>query len=243
MIYEKLQKIGLTEKEAKIYVSLLELGETSVQRIAKKAKIKRTTIYNAIDSLKEKGLVSTILKKKRKYYLAADPRELESKIEQQKNILKRLMPELLSITNLIDKKPKIKFYEGVEGLREIYLDFLNYPNSSLWSWETDDDSFTKNFDDGFIEYYAPKRIGKKIMVYIIAPDSLEMKIYKKNDTGSLRQIRLDPNGKNLQVEIDVYGFNKIAIVSFKENFGLIIESKTIYDTIKNIFDEAWKKLE
>jgi len=53
--------------------------------------------------------VTTTLKKKRKNYIAADPRELESKMEQQRGILKNIMPELLSITNLIDKKPKINF--------------------------------------------------------------------------------------------------------------------------------------
>lgn len=243
MIYEKLQKLGLSEREAKVYASLLELGETSIQRVSKKSKIKRTTIYGAIDTLKEKGLVTTIIKKKRKYYIAADPRELESKLDQQKNILKNLMPELLSITNLIDKKPKIKFYEGVQGLREIYSDSLNYPNSSLWAWETDDDTYTKTFDKGFVDYYIPKRISKKIMAYIIGPDSPEMRHYKKEDEKSLRHTKLDPNGKNLQVEISIYGLNKVAIVSFKENFGLIIESQTIYDTLRKIFDEAWKNLE
>lgn len=241
MISEKLQKIGLGEKEAKVYSSLLELGETNVQRISKKSKIKRTTIYNVIDILKEKGLVSTIIKKKRKYYIASDPRELEFKLDEQKQALKNLMPELLSIANLIDKKPKIKYYEGVEGLKEIFIDGLKYPGQPVWAWVTDEVYDT--LDDEFIRYYIPKRVEAKIMAYVIAPDTPKIRAYKATDEKSLRKTRIDPNSKQIQIEIDIYGDSKVALLSFGEKFGLIIESKKIYNTLKSIFDMAWKNLE
>ena len=166
MFSKKLQKIGLTYKEAKIYTSLLELGETNIQRISNKSKIKRTTIYNIIEVLKEKGLISIVLKKRRKYYMAADPRELESKLEEQKQILKSILPELLSISNLIDKKPRIKFFEGEEGLKKIYLDTLNYPEQPVWGWLAND-VFTDYFDKEFVNYYVSKRVNNKIISYVI----------------------------------------------------------------------------
>jgi len=242
MIYEKLQKIGLNEKEAKIYASLLELGETSIQRISKKSKIKRTTIYNTIDSLKEKGLVSTILKNKRRYYVASDPRELEFKLEEQKNALKNLMPELLSITNLIDKKPKIKYFEGEEGIKEIYLDTLNYPEKPLWAWVTSE--IWQVIDDNFIQSYLNNRVKKGIWAYVIAPKNNVIENYKKLDNKYLRQTRLETSPDySIEVEIDLYGGNKIGIMAFKEKIGLIIESQKIYNTLKSIFDVAWKNLE
>jgi len=242
MFYEKLQKIGLNEKEAKIYTSLLELGETNIQRVYKKSKIKRTTIYNTIDSLKEKGLVSTILKKNRKYYVASDPRELEFKLEEQKNALKNIMPELLSIANVIDKKPKIKYFEGVEGLKDIYLDSLKYPGQPVWAWVTDE-VFTDYMDQNFLDYYIPKRVGAKVMAYVIVPDTHKLDAYRATDKESLRITRVDPNNSNIQVEIDIYGNNKVALMSFGEGFGIIIESQKIYNTLKSIFDVAWKNLE
>lgn len=243
MISEKLQKIGLNEKEAKIYSALLELGETNVQRISKKANIKRTTIYNILDSLKEKGLVSTVVKKKRKNYVASDPKELELRLEQQKSALKSLMPTLLSMTHLIDKKPNIKYFEGVEGLKEIYLDTLNYPDKPLWAWVSDFiDVITETLDKEFVDYYISKRVENKIMAYVIAPDSPRVKIYKSTDNKSLRQTKLDAELNNIEVEIDLYGGNKIAIMSFGERFGIIIESRLIYNTLKNIFDVSWSNL-
>lgn len=242
MISEKLQKIGLNEKEAKIYASLLELGETSIQRVSKKSKIKRTTIYNIIDTLKEKGLVSTIIKKKRKYYVASDPRELEFKLEEQKQSLKNLMPELLSITNLIDKKPKIKFFEGEEGLKEIYLDTLNYPGTPLWAWVTTD--IWQILDEDFIQSYLASRVKKGIWAYVIAPNNEAIQDYKKLDKKYLRQTRLENEPSfSIEVEIDLYGGNKIGIMAFKEKIGFIIESQKIHNTLKSIFDVSWKNLE
>ncbi len=240
MIYDKLQKIGLSEREAKIYAALLELGETSIQRVSKKSKIKRTTIYNIIDTLKEKGLVSVIFKKKRKYYVASDPRDLELKLDQQRSILKNILPELLSISNLIDKKPKIRFFDGIEGIKEIYLDTLKYVGQPLWAWVTDE--VFDDLDKEFAEYYVSKRAENKIMAYVIAPDTQKIKNYKAGDMKSLRQTRIDPESSNIEVEMDIYGNNKVAIMSFGEGFGLIVESKKIYNTLKSIFDISWKNL-
>jgi len=241
MISEKLQKIGLNDKEARIYTSLLELGETNVQRLSKKSKIKRTTIYNVIDSLKDRGLVSTVLKNKRKYYVASDPRELEFKLEAQKLALKNLMPELLSITNLIDKKPKIKYFEGEEGLKEIYLDTLNYPDRPLWAWVTGE--IFQVLDDSFVQSYLDNRVKKEILAYVIAPKNKILEQYKSQDNKYLRQTRLETNPDySIEVEIDLYGGNKIGIMAFKEKIGLIVESQKIYNTLKSIFDVSWNNL-
>jgi len=241
MIYEQLQKIGLTEREAKVYSSLLELGETSIERISKKSKVKRTTIYTIIGTLKEKGLVSTIIKKKRKYYVASDPRELELRLEEQKQTLKNIMPELLSITNLIDKKPKIKFFEGEEGLREVYLDTLNYPDKPLWAWLTEEAIQELNTD--FVDHYLSQRVKKKIYAYVIAPDTPEIREYRSKDREFLRTTKLQKTQNfSVEVEIDLYGGNKIGIMSFAERIGLIIESQKIYNTLKSIFDSNWENL-
>ena len=242
MISEKLQKIGLNEKEAKIYTSLLELGETNVQRISKKSKIKRTTIYNVLETLKEKGLISIIIKKKRKYYVATDPRELEYKLEEQKNTLKNLIPELLSITNLIDKKPKIKYFEGEGGIKEICNDTLKKPNSPAYNWNTN--YIFDYLEREYLDFYVQQRVKKQIWLYMIAQDTPSMQTTKARDVVSLREIRIDKSKMlSLDVEIILYSDNNIAIISYQEKMGIIIESQKIYNTLKGIFDVCWSNLE
>lgn len=242
MLKEKLGEIGLSEKEAGIYLAALELGETSIERISKKSKIRRTTVYDVIDSLKEKGLIGSILKNKKRFYFATDPRELEDKLEQKKNTLRSILPQLLSVTNLIDKKPRIKFYEEVEGIKEIYMDTLKYPDQPLWAWVTDEvfDVLDKEFTD----YYVAKRVESKIFAYVITPNTPILKNkYQPYDLKSLRKTKIDPAPTfSVEVEINLYGNDKIGIMAFGEKIGLIIESKKLYNTLKNIFDVHWKNL-
>lgn len=242
MILDKLKTFGLNEKEAKTYMALLELGEAVVQRISQKSKIKRTTLYDVLESLKEKGLVGTTIKNKRKYYVASDPRELEHKLEEKKFAIKSILPELLSVANVIDKKPKIRFFEGEEGIKEIYLDTLNYPDKPLWAWVTDE--IWQVIDQHFIDYYLSQRVKNKIWAFVIAPDTKKIRGYKGEDQKFLRKTRLDSTeGYSVQVEIDLYGGNRIGIMSFGEKIGLIVESQKLFNTLKSIFDSSWEKLE
>lgn len=239
MLSKDLQNIGLSEKESKVYLASLELAQANINQLAKKSGIKRTTIYDIIESLKEKGLISVTKKGKKTLYFAEDPRALEKQLDERKNSLQKIMPELLSITNLMDKKPVIRFFEGIEGIKEVYKDTLNYPDQELLAWVSEEAVVA--FDEKFLnEYYLLKRLDKKIWVRAIAPDKPYMQKYKGMDEKSLRRTKLISMEKfPLEVEINLYGRRNIGIMAFKEKVGLIIESPTIFTTLKSIFEKNW----
>jgi predicted transcriptional regulator len=235
-----LQTLGLDEKEAKAYLALLELGEGSVGQLASKSDIKRTTLYDVIDSLKHKGLLGMSKRGKRTVYVAEDPRVLEEHLEEKRHRLKKLLPELLSIANFLENKPKIRYFEGDDGIKEVYKDTLNFPRQEMLAWVSEE---AWEFDDQefLFGYYVPKRVAKKIWVRVIAPDLPRMYDYQNDDQKSLRQTRLIPAEKfPLPVEIDLYGHNRIAVMAFAEKLGLIIESEKIYTTLRSIFEMSWK---
>lgn len=242
MLSNNLQDLGLSDKEAKLYLAVLELGEANIQQIAQKSGIKRTTVYDVINSLKEKRLLTEITKGKKAFFSAEDPRKIESQLDEKKETLKKILPELLSITNLLDKKPTIKFYEGNEGIKEVYRDTLNYPDQELVAWVTQEAVI--GFDVEWLDkYYLAKRLAKKIWVRAIAPDVPEMQQYKGLDEKSLRRTKLvSAEEFPFEVEINLYGKNRIAVMSFAEKIGLIIESPKLYRTLKSIFELNWKLL-
>ena len=243
MLKKELEKLNLADREASVYMALLELGETSIERISIKSKIKRTTIYDVIKTLKDKGLIGTLKKKKRTLYYAEDPRILGNQLEEKKTVLNNILPQLLSMANLIDKKPNIKFFEGIEGIKNVYQDTLNYPNQEILMWGSTD--VFKYFDEDFMwNYYLQKRIEKKIWMRAIGQDLEVVRKIKSDDSKSLRQTRLH-NFKEFpfDVEINLYGKRKIGIMAFKEQIGLIVESEKIYNTLKSIFELNWKMLE
>lgn len=241
MIKDELIEIGLTENEARTYLAALELGEATIARVAKKSGVKRTTTYLSVESLKEKGFLSELRKKKKTFFYAEDPRVLQDKIEERKKAINRIVPQLLSITNLIDKKPRITFYEGLEGIKDVYRDTLKYPDQEMLAWVSQDAFHI--LDKEFISYYIPKRIEKKIWVRVIAPDTPEIKDYKSREVSELRKTKLINNQKYpIEVEIDLYGANKIGVMAFKEKIGLIVESQKMFNTLKSIFEMYWDML-
>jgi sugar-specific transcriptional regulator TrmB len=233
---------GLSENEAAIYLAALELGETTVSRLAKKAGIKRTTTYLIIESLKEKGLLSSLKKEAASVFFAEDPRKLHEIMEERQQKIDKIMPQLLAYTNLIDKKPEIRYFEGVEGIKEVYRDSLKYPGHEMLTWYAE--TYAAQFDEKFIlEEYIPKRLQKKVFVRAILPDSEFIREWIKNDQEHFRKSKLISKEKyNISIELNMYGINKVGIISFEEQIGIVIESKKIFESLKNIFEIMWDNL-
>ncbi|MFA5993633.1 MAG: hypothetical protein WC823_01590 [Parcubacteria group bacterium] len=162
-------------------------------------------------------------------------------MEERKKAIDRLMPQLLSITNLMDKKPKITFYESTEGLKDVLRDTLRYPGKEMLAWVSEEAFHT--LDQEFLDYYVPERVSKKIFVRAIAPDTPEIRGYKAVEEKSLRKTKIvDVALFPIKVEIDLYGHNKIGVMAWEEKIGLIIESEKIYVTLKSIFEMNWNAL-
>ncbi len=239
MLYKQLQDAGFNETEAKIYVASLELGQTSVSRIAKQAGIKRTTVYLSLENLMHRGLVSAIKKDGKTHYYAEDPRKLEGIMEERKQNVLNLMPQLLAFTNLIDKKPEIRYFEGEDGIKEVFKESLEYQGQEICMMYSE--AYISDFgDEFFAEYYRPQRIARKISARALLPDNDEMRENAANDRQVLRQSRFFPaNLFKIKIEIMIYGQRKVSIVSFKEKFAFIIDSPAIYESFKSIFETMW----
>lgn len=242
MLYSQLQDAGFNETEAKIYLAALELGQTTVSRIARKSGVKRTTVYLSLENLMKKGLISSVKAESSHMFFAEDPRNLERMMEERKERITKLVPQLLAFTNLIDKKPQIRFFEGSDGIKEVLKDALNYPSQEILMFFSE--SYIADFGDEFFAgYYRPERIKRKISARALLPDNEEMRKVTENDEKNLRRSKLiDPNLFKIKFEMMIYGGGKVNIVSYKEKFALIIESVEIFESFKSIFETMWKYL-
>jgi len=128
---ENLIELGLTNGEAKVYMALLSLGSTTVGPIVKESKIAYSNIYEVLDRLSEKGLVSFILKEKTKFFQASEPYQLEKYIEnkqdeinEQKKKLKNLMPSIISLAESKEEKLEAEVFSGYKGVKTSFLKLL-----------------------------------------------------------------------------------------------------------------------
>lgn len=120
----ELMKLGLSEKEAKVYLAALALGAQTAQEIAKKAGVNRATTYVILQGLMNKGLTSVFTKGKKTYFAAEPPEQLDHLLRKQeedifehRRDLEKMIPELRALFHHQDGKPTVRLYEGHEGIR------------------------------------------------------------------------------------------------------------------------------
>lgn len=235
------ETMGISEKESQIYLALLELGQATVIEIANKTKIKRTTVYNLLPGMIHSDLVKTAINKKHRIFFVDDVRNLQSKLEDKQRSIGKLLPELAAMHNILPIKPKVTYYEGEAGMKDLYLDTLNSSRAGdiIYAY-TGMNDFYNIFPKDFAEYYINERVKRKIRVQVIAPKTPAALDWLNTAPQTLREIKLldDPNF-TFKADMEIYG-NKVALISYKENFmGVIIESKEISDMQKFAFKLMW----
>lgn len=232
-----LTNLGLTDKEAKVYLALTELGTVVVSDIAHKAGINRVTTYDILEKLKMRGMVSYYTKKRIKYFSSMQPETLLEEFEKRTSDLRGSLPKFKTLTGEINH-PRIRYFEGLEGIKAIYADtltskteILNYSNSyeirKKWP----------NYDQEYVE----KRAQKKIYLRGVCPKDKAGETVHAQDKEYYREMRLIPSDQfDFTNEINIYD-DKVAIISFKDELiGMIIESIEISNSQRAIFNMCWQ---
>lgn len=229
--------LGLTDKEAKVYISLIEIGTNVVSKIAEKAKINRVTTYDILEKLKEKGFISSFTKQKIKYFSSVDPEIIGSNFDQKTKAFKDSLPELKRLKGET-AHPRIQYFEGLDGIKAIYEDTLSSKTEILnFSNSEEIRKIWPTYDKEYVEKRAKKKIHLK---GIITADEAG-KLVKSQDAQYFREMRLISKDKyNFTNEINIYD-DKVAIISFADEIiGMIIESHEIAGTQRAIFQMVWE---
>lgn len=238
-----LLEIGFSVKEADVYLAILVLGRGTASKIAREAHILRTTVYEILSSLFNKGLVTLTGREPKQEYVAESPDRLQeyisTQLEQKQKDLKQaenvLIPQLKSIHNL-ENRPKVMFYEGQEGLKHVYEDTLT-STEPIRAYASVGDMHA-GLPGYFPEYYK-RRAGSGIAIRAIVPKTEAAQERKNLDSKEMRETALVPKDVfNFHPEINIYD-NKVMIASWREKLGIIIESTEIADAMKKIYELAW----
>ncbi len=243
-----LKSIGLTEKEAKIYLTCLECGQDTVFNLAKNSGLKRPTAYFTLEKLKERGLASTHQTSKAIYYSVISPAQLLVKLEKEKEKLSAALPELEKLYRQQPHKPLIKIFEGREGVELIYREsgeYLKRNEEILYFGSTihflDTPEYKHLLDLYVKEMKSKKHKAREILVRQELEGSDYVEKIQRNKNAN-HQIRYFPKRiKFSETDNIVYG-NKVAIFSLKkEVLVILIEAENIADAYRNIFEMMWSQ--
>jgi HTH-type transcriptional regulator, sugar sensing transcriptional regulator len=241
-----LQKFGLTDKEVEIYLTLLKLGPVLASSITRHTKIARSTVYTCLESLKQKGLITTREQHGSTFFAALEPAILTTKckenVAKSKKLLQEMeetLPLLESLESKLSTKPKVSLYEGASGIKTIYNDTLQS--------KTDIKTFIpihtlpKQLKDYLTKQYVKERVKAKVKTKAIICPTKRADQYRKLDKKHLRESIVLPKGTELfESEIALYDEDKVAIISFKDDLiGIIIRNRPLHKTLEIVFDTLW----
>ena len=244
IIERELEKLGLSEKEAKVYLAALELGPQPVQDIARKAAVNRATTYVMIEALTKRGLMTSFERGKKRLFNAEAPDRLlslirvrERELQEQEREFMQILPQLRAVLAASGERPRVRFFEGAEGLRAIREEILatdaqemriaiEFKNiSSVLSPEENAEHDRR---------LAEKGIRGRLLY--TGPHAIETlrREYPHFEFRSVSSDRFPISG-----ELTVFG-NKIFVFTERGKLiGVVIEGEELTKTLRAVFDLAW----
>jgi len=235
-----LKTLGMNHLQAQVYVAALELGEATMQALARKSAVNRSTIYTFIDELKERGYILETRKNKRKVYSAVHPERLVEMQQSRVVELQRVLPELLAINNKSDKKPRVTFYEGFSGIEDVYADMLREKKEIL-AYE-DLDSLMTAFGGRPVGNFPQERAHRDILLRSISRDTPLAREFCKRNRGLLRETKFT-TAPEFKTDINIYG-DKVALIDLQgeTQFAVLIENHNLAETMRTVWQQLWNKL-
>ena len=235
-----LSKIGLTKNESKVYLSLINLGTAQAGQITEKSGVHRRNVYDAIDRLMEKGLISFVTVNNKKLFSPVNPKRFLELIDEKKFELdtiksdfQKIMPQLELQAN-IQERHDVRFYKGMEGIKTVYEDIIRTGSDYIgYGPGQQIEKILKHY----FKLFVSKRVKAGIKLSVIY-DEASRNTVKVNP---LSKIRYFPNQYSSRAALRIYG-DKVALIlmSEEEPLAIVIKNKGIADGYRKYFEVMWQ---
>jgi predicted DNA-binding transcriptional regulator len=253
MNLEYLKKIGLTNGEIKVYSAVLDLGISSLSKIQEKTGIERRNIYDILNKLIEKGMISYTLEKGKKTFQITHPKKILSYLDDKKekindsiSEIKEHIPDLISLYNESKTEIRAEIFRGDESIKALLTEILGHKESYWMGGNSFEDykAVSENLVIWF-EHWMKKRAKKKHLMYDLVSNGTWLKglepnkldIHKKNH---YKYSEL-PKGISVPMVIIIFEEKVVQILWSKQPFAFVLEDKKIKDSFMKYFNYFWNK--
>ncbi|GEM_PF-216697 len=234
-VHSALEEFGLSEKEAKVYLSLLKSGEATGGEVAQECNFHRRTAYDVLDSLLKKGLVSYSMKKYVRVYHAADPKSLLIRLEHRKDLLAAVIPTLESMVQS-KEQPVVNVYVGKEGLRTILNDHLSTKkNLLIYGGAMQIVSTLPSIHKKYIS--ERKRLNIKVRGIMVDTPQVRKNLLET----PLFEYKFLPPGVSAPVIWWVYGDRVVFVYWREEPFAIQLRSEPFAESFRKYFENTWRE--
>ncbi len=229
-----LEELGLSSGEIEVYLALLKLGSNPVSRVKEETGLHRTTIYDFIEKLLNKGLVSYVIRNNIKYYNAAHPNKLVEFLNEKQKRLAEVLPRLNELADFHQEEVKVEVYKGKEGLKTVMLECIRTGEDTIGIGV--DDELYKKALPVFIEQYQK----------MLEENNIHERVLTKLNYGYLfdssnTEYRFLPNEHFSPTSTMVYG-DKVQIVLWEPSLTtLLIQNRKLAEDFKKHFEILWRQ--
>ena len=242
-----LHELGLTENQSRVYVSALQLGDSSVLQLAKASGLKRPSVYLILDELERLRLVTRKTRGKKIAYTAASPENIVDSLQNKLNLAQTILPSLKAIHNVNPETPIIRIAENVPDVQAIYVGIFahlkNHPQEELIIYGALQDA-VQYFRSSVVDYFYDIMRQSKNQIRELGNDDTETRHYFKkshrlNPHHELRLVRSDFDGGFTMTDNMLYGNTLVIFSVTRQIFAVTIESASVTQTYRTLFDMAW----
>lgn len=233
---------GLNDKESKVYIACLQLGQDTAYNIAEKSGVKRATTYLVLRSLVKKSLVTTHITSKSLLYSASSPQNLVQQLEHRKKEIEQALPSLMALYNSQPEKPTIEIFEGLDGVKQIYESMIEYVQKGEEILLYGDTSFFKGNASLYKSWLEETKAARGPIRELNNGDETNLSYQRdvNENQNSQHQVKCLPAGTKSFLNDNLIYADKLVIFSTQKHFfATVIKSKEIADSYRTMFNLAW----
>lgn len=230
-----LKELGLSDGEAAVYLALLKLGETTASKLTKETGKHRTTIYDFLEHLLQKGLASYVIKAGVNYYKIADPDSLAELLKEKENHLKQIMPKLKQLSRLSKEEISVEIYQGKEGFKSIIHDRIKV-GKDLYGFGIDEEKFEKKFPILMTQCFK-KEQEKNLQEFLLTKEKARFMYKEKN-----LHYRFIPKEFFNPTATAIYG-DRVLIIIWEPLTAILIKNKGLAESYRRYHKLLWKTAE
>jgi sugar-specific transcriptional regulator TrmB len=242
-----LEKLGLTRNEAVVYLALLKLGTTTSKAVIEKTLLHRQLVYDALDSLIEKGLVSFVIEANKKHFQTTNPKNFleifekkENELKQQKHNFLESLKEINKIKEQYSEKQEVSVYQGKKGIRNLLLEMIEEKKEMMTLATSDMKAEAYAYHVQFnLPQFHQLRLQYKLPLKILFSEDLKERA-KELSKLKYTEVRILPKEFTSNSSTNICSDKVYIIMWGSQPFGILIKSSEIAKSQKKYFDLLWK---
>ena len=244
MNLEELRELGLSNGQIAVYSAILEIGVSSLNKIQEKTGIERRNIYDILNKLIEKGMISYTEERGKKVYQCTHPRKILEEIKKRQIKLQELekkIPDVNNIFNLSKTEIRAEVYRGNEAIKAILNEALDYRESY---WIGGNSGVENTPLKNWFKHWMRKRADKKHLMHDLVDYGSYLEGFKPSEIKKHKKYYYKycelPKDLCSPMVILIFGNKVIQILWGKQSFGFVLESEEIKESFMKYFNYFWK---